>query len=190
MDNRKFKYAVVRNITGDSKLAQTVRSWSNERIFLELNIVIPSKEVKLSTKYLPQAKRETLKFEVEGYAYKYKATTDDKTVYELIPPKLTKKKRSKALETQDRKIKYAVKKGLYLEDAVLFRFKTYKQLEKEFQYKAYQEIKKINDNEKKDRVEQFREWAKEDDFPPSLVRQARLINLQKNLDINDSYGFS
>lgn len=194
MSNRKYKYAVIRNLTGNSKLAQASRGWSEERIFKELNIYIPKEELKINTKYIPKKKQNLTSFEIDGYVYKYKITDQNNLIFQLIPPKLkplNKKRKSKLELIQQNKVTYSVKKGMDIDDAILFKLKTYKQLDKEFNYQSILKYKgKVNKLMLEERINEWSSWASQDDFPPSLVRKARLINLEKNLDINASYGFA
>ncbi len=150
----QIKYATVRNITGNAKIAQQARGWSEKRIFEELDIVLPQRKPKL--KDLPKEKKQRLR------------------------------------NLQDAKFKYAINKGLDIEQANFLRNKTYRQIDKDLLYKKKYTEKtiKLKSQEYYDRYEEWKELSRDDDLPPELTRQARLINLQKGLDINERYGFA
>jgi uncharacterized protein YllA (UPF0747 family) len=151
---KKIKYATIRNVTGNSKLAQEAKGWSEKRIFEELDIVIPARKPKL--KPLPKEKKERLR------------------------------------NLQSAKFNYAVKKGISGEQANFLRNKTYKQIDKDVSYQKEYTTKPIKLKSAKyyDRYETWKELSRDDQLPPEVVRQARLINLKKGLDINERYGFA
>ncbi len=150
----KIRYTVVRNVTGNAKLAQRARGWSEKKLFLELDIVLPEKLPRL--KPLPKEKKQRLR------------------------------------NLQDAKFNYAISKGLDIEQANFLRTKTYRQIDKDVLYKRkYSEKKiKLKSKEYYDKYEEWKELSKDDDLPPELVRQARLINLQKGIDLSSKYGFA
>jgi hypothetical protein len=153
-EQESIKYATVRNITGNAKLAQKVRGWSYDRILLELDIVIPERKPRLKP--------------------------------------LPKEKKLKMRNLQEAKFQYAIKRGLDQEQANFLRTKTYKQIEKDLYYKKMFTEKsiKVKSQDYFDRYDQWKELSREDELPPELVRQARLVNLKKGLDINERFGFA
>lgn len=189
-EREALKYAVVRNVTKNPKLAQKARGWSNERIFNELNIVIPKKEIKVTRK-LETAEDVKQKYQIEGFVYKYREKGSKFVLKKPELVKLDKKKTEKFQRMQNNKLQYAVKNGLDVDEANNLKHKTYKQIDLAIKYNTkYRPTSKRADKKlKMDRTDDFRNWAKTESFPPNFVRQARLINLKKNLDINESYGF-
>lgn len=153
----KQRYAILRNITGDSKLSAKARFWSEERVYKELNIYLPD------------------------YATKRKA--------KLKP--ITKDYRNRLLKSAENKYNYAIKRGVSPENAEIIKYQPYKVIDLQIRYQLYfkPKHKRFTKDEKKDRIEEWRNWSSEDLYPPMLVHEARKINLSKNLDINDSYGF-
>lgn len=192
-ERRKFKYAVIRNVTKNPKLAERYKNISDKRIFDELNIIIPKKVIE-DTGRFKEAEQKKAKYEVEGYVYKYNKKG---TKWELRPPDLKpldKQKQVKYERLQENKVKYAINRGIDLEDAQHLRHKTYKQIDKAIVFnktwvkaKVKGKAKNLPDQAK---IEQFTSWAKMDDFPPNFVRMARSINLRNNYDINDKFGFA
>ena len=153
----KQRYAILRNITGDSKLSAKARFWSEEHVYKELNIYLPD------------------------YATKRKA--------KLKP--ITKDYRNRLLKSAENKYNYAIKRGVSPENAEIIKYQPYKVIDLQIRYQLYfkPKHKRFTKDEKKDRIDEWRNWSSEDLYPPMLVHEARKINLSKNLDINDSYGF-
>lgn len=151
-EKQKLRYRYIRNLTGDAKLAQQARKWSDDRIFKELNIIIP-------------------------------------TETPSIKP-LTKSRKERLRNLQENKRKYAIRKGISEDDARLIQLKTYKEIDNEISFKkSYKLTGRLSKDDKNKRMTVWSDWAKEEMYPSSLVRQAQLINLSKNLDVFDSYGF-
>jgi len=153
----KQRYAILRNITGDSKLSAKARFWSEERVYKELNIYLPDYATKRKTKLKP----------------------------------ITKDYRNRLLKSAENKYNYAIKRGVSPENAEIIKYQPYKVIDLQIRYQLYfkPKHKRFTKDEKKDRIEEWRNWSSEDLYPPMLVHEARKINLSKNLDINDSYGF-
>ena len=104
---------------------------------------------------------------------------------------LTKERKERLRQLQENKKKYAVRKGLDADDARLYSLNTYKEIEREVRYREKYKLKgKLGSADKGVRMDTWSEWGKEDAYPPSLSRNARLVNLRKGLDINASYGFA
>lgn len=184
---RKLKYAIVRNITANSKLAQNSRDWSNDRIFMETGIEI-AKELK------PQKK---------------KTTSKKRRVSHKLMGFDTKDKRAKLKQVVANKEKFLSKKKISENDVIYTDVYT-RQMDKELlatlKYRTYREIKeelnfrksftrakmhKLNNKEKKSRMDKWSDWSKSSgiDFPYSIKRLAYSINLANNLDINAKFGF-
>jgi len=156
-ERAKQRYAILRNITGDTKVSQQARYWSEEKIYKELNIYIPDHIGKAKAKLKP----------------------------------ITKQYRSRLLKSAENKYNYAIKNGVTPENAEIIKFQPYKVIDLQIRYQLYFKPKhrRFTRDEKKARDDEWREWSKEDLYPPILVHNARNINLKKGLDINDSYGF-
>src|SRR3990172_4193225 len=56
-ERAKQRYAILRNITGDTKVSQQARYWSEEKIYKELNIYIPDHIGKAKAKLKPITKQ-------------------------------------------------------------------------------------------------------------------------------------
>ena len=153
----KQRYAILRNITGDSKLSAKARFWSDERVYKELNIYLPDFATKRKAKLKP----------------------------------ITKDYRNRLLKSAENKYNYAIKRGVSPENAEIIKYQPYKVIDLQIRYQLYfkPKHKRFTKDEKQDRMEEWRNWSSEDLYPPMLVHEARKINLSKNLDINDSYGF-
>lgn len=156
-DRIKQRYAIIRNITGDSKLSNKAKHWSDEKIFNELNIVI------------------------ENYKNSSKS--------HLKP--ITKHYRNRLLKSADNKYNYAIKHGVSEENAEIIKYQTYKVINLQIKYQMFfkPKHKRLTKREQDERKDEWTMWSKEDIYPPMLVHKARQINLENNLDINDSYGF-
>ena len=154
----KRNYAILRNITGDSKLSAKARFWSEERIYKELNIYLPD--------YVRKGKKVVLK-------------------------PISKVYRNRLLKSAENKYDYAIKRGVNSEQAEILKYQTYKVIDLQIRYNMFfkPKYKRLTKNEKKDRIDEWYSWSKEDLYPPLLVHQAREINLTNGLDINASYGF-
>jgi hypothetical protein len=192
-EKRRFKYTVIRNITKNPKIAETYKDASEQRIFEELNIVIPKRTIKETGRF-ETVEDKKLKYEVEGFVYKYSKKGKE---FILKTPKLKeldKEKKTKYLRLQENKVKYAVDRGMDLEDANQLRHKTYKQIDKAIQFEQSWTRTRVKGKSKatpeQSKIERFKGWASDDDFPPNFVRKARRINLEKGLDINESFGFA
>ena len=153
----KLRYAIIRNITGDSKLSNKAKHWGDIKIFNELNIDIAG----------------------------YKSTPKAK----LKP--ITKHYKQRLLKSADNKYNYAIKHGVSEENAEIIKYQTYKVINLQIKYQAFfkPKHKRFTKLERDQRKDEWTEWSREDLYPPMLVHQARQINLENNLDINDSYGF-
>lgn len=47
MNKRTIRYRAIRNAYGDPKLADKARNWSDERIYEEIGVIVPSRPIKL-----------------------------------------------------------------------------------------------------------------------------------------------
>jgi len=104
---------------------------------------------------------------------------------------MTKSYKDRLLKSASNKYKYALKHGVDLDNAEVLKFQTYKNIDLQIKYNLYfkSKYKRLNKHQKDTRIDSWREWSKEDQYPPLLVHEARKINLKLNLDINASYGF-
>lgn len=191
-DREKLRYTVVRNVTKNPKLAQKARGWSEERIYTELNIVIPKKTIKVKNK-VKDAESNVVRYQMDGFAYKYKEEDKQFILQPIKLKALDKTKKNKYERMQQNKITYAVKSGLEPLEAYSLRYKTYKDIDLAIkfnnEYKPDKKKRAKTDVLRLDRLENFKDWTKQEKYPPNFIRQARMINLKKGLDINDSFGF-
>jgi hypothetical protein len=91
----KLRYRVIRNKTGNVQLARKLRSWSNERIYEEYGIKIPSKPRKVpELKVVSEKKKKRVQNEIiryrlalsEGYTPKGAREVKRKGFKRLIKP--------------------------------------------------------------------------------------------------------
>ena len=187
---RKLKYAIVRNITANSKLAQQSRDWSTDKIFMETGIEI-AKELKV--------KKKTSK----------KSKSKKHRVQHTLSQFDTKDKRAKLKQVIQNKEKFLSTKKFNLNEVIatdIYKKHIDKELLDTLKYRTYKEIKneiafrkkftrpkmhKLNSKEKQTRMDAWSEWSKDtmDEFPYSIKRLAMSINLANGLDINAHYGF-
>lgn len=156
----KIKYDYVLKLTGNAKLAQQARGWGNERLLQELSVVFPKK--------IPVTKKE-------------------------LTPKQKIDKKTKQRKLVQNKIDYAKRKGFSDAEASALSLQTYKRIDLELKYRNQYRISekhRLSRIDKRDRMDKWASWGKYDDYPFSIRKQAQLINLRNNLDVNESYGYA
>lgn len=184
---RKLKYAIVRNITANSTLAQQSRDWSNDRIFMETGIEI-AKELKTKKGKVAKGKKRVshtlIKYDTKDKRNKLKQIIANKEKF------LSKKKLS------DNDVIYTDTYTRQMDKELLetLKYRTYREIKQELEYRKQftrKKTHKLNTKEKQSRMDRWSEWSKGTgiDFPYSIKRLAYSINLANNLDINAHYGF-
>lgn len=131
----------------------------------------------------------------------------DQFIYENYGIKVTKtipKIREVSKETrykkqlQARKVRYAIERGVPVEQAIKLKKTSFNEIEKRARY--YTPVnppKSVRiskpESTRKDRIEHWREWSKKENkegFPMFIKRQAERINLKMGFDVNAKYGYT
>ncbi|MDY0292689.1 MAG: hypothetical protein RBR02_10190 [Desulfuromonadaceae bacterium] len=91
------------------------------------------------------------------------------------------------------KYQYAREKGLDIKTAQKLKKSSYKFIEERARYitpeKRPREVK-YGKSDRDVRQDNWRNWAKEQEFPDFIEREAEKINLKEGFDVNASYGYT
>ena len=153
-EKRKIRYNTVYNATGNVKLAQQARDWSDSRIVSNYGVTVGNK--------IPPIKK-----------------LSDKQI----------KERQRYLSTYQ----YAVSLGFESEEARILKYGSKRSIRLEQQYKSPRKLswsvaKSLP--EKNRRINLWREWSSDKNYPPSVIQMTRRLNIQNNFNHKASYGFA
>lgn len=161
-EKEKRNYAIVRNITGDAKLARKARSWSEKRIKETYGLTdIPKTAPRLKPLRKPDYKKK--------YALVKKITGDVKLARDARSWSYKRIKETYGTIKKPSKIKKVTEEP-----------KKEKTKDRESWFKKKEEARK----------EQWRAWATEIGFPYQIQRLVKFINQKNDFDDFAGYGFA
>lgn len=164
---RKKRYRIIVNIYGSSKLASQLSGWSNEHIYkiygIDINKVKSVPKIREQSRRLKHEKQRTL---LTFFELRKNYGVHEAFKYRNEPKKLTSPKKKKVIDY----IPEQTDEELLQERSKRYNFTTKKQ--------------------------EWSDWSKhrighpEEKFPDLILKVIQKLNLQRGLDLNNSYGYA